>query len=83
MIPLLLYMKISSDHQLRNLNIHNCMGLDEMLHRVPRELADVVTKPLSMIFDKSWQLHEVCSDWKEGIVVSIFKKGRKDDPENY
>ncbi|KFP42271.1 hypothetical protein N324_02846, partial [Chlamydotis macqueenii] len=63
--------------------LHQCMGLDKKHGRVLRELADVVAKSLSIIIKKSWQSGEVPADWKKGNTAHIFKKGKKEDPENY
>lgn len=50
------------DHP-RNLKVTESMGSDEMHLWVVRELVDEVTKPLSIVFDKSWQSGEVPTDW--------------------
>ncbi|KFQ07831.1 RNA-directed DNA polymerase from mobile element jockey, partial [Haliaeetus albicilla] len=70
------------DH-LRNLKVHRSMVLEEMHPWVLRELADEVTKLLSIIFEKSWQPGEVPTDWKRGNITPTFKKGKKEDLENY
>ena len=73
---------------MRNLNIHKSVGPDEMHPRVQGELAGVVAKPLSVIFENQWQSVTVMAmkspvTGKKSNIMPTFKKGRKDDPGNY
>jgi len=70
------------DH-LSNLDAHKSMGPNGMHPRVPRELADVIAEPLSIVFERSWTTGEMPKDWRKANVTPIFKKGKKEDPGNY
>ncbi|KFP30343.1 RNA-directed DNA polymerase from mobile element jockey, partial [Colius striatus] len=68
---------------LAKLKVHKSMGPDRMHPRVLRELADVIAKPLSIIFEQSWRTVKEPEDWRKVSVTAVFKKGRKDNPGNY
>ncbi|KFU87604.1 RNA-directed DNA polymerase from mobile element jockey, partial [Chaetura pelagica] len=69
--------------QLSNLDIHKLMGLDGIHLWVLRELAEVIARPLSIIFGNSWATGEVPEDWRKANVTPVYKKGKKEDPSNY
>ncbi|GAB0186867.1 mitochondrial enolase superfamily member 1 [Grus japonensis] len=52
-------------------------------HKVLRELTDVIAKPLSIIFERSWRTEALPEDWKKTNVTPVFKKGKEEDPGNY
>ncbi|PKU46275.1 rna-directed dna polymerase from mobile element jockey-like [Limosa lapponica baueri] len=70
------------DH-LAKLDIHKSMGSDGMHPRELRELADVITEPLSIIHERSWRIGEVPEDWRKANITPVYKKGKKEDPGNY
>ena len=66
-----------------HLHTHKCMGLDGIHPRVLREPVEVLTKPLSVIYQLSWLTREVPLGWKLANVTPIYKKGWKEDVGNY
>ncbi|KAJ7402704.1 hypothetical protein BTVI_83987 [Pitangus sulphuratus] len=65
---------------LHHLDTLKSMGINP---RVPRELTEELTKPLSIIYQQSWSIREVPGDWKLANVTPIYKKGQKRNPGNY
>ena len=59
------------------------MGPDAIHPRVLSELADIVARPLSIIFEKSWRMGDVPEDWRKANVTPIYKNGSREDPGNY
>ncbi|PKU41599.1 rna-directed dna polymerase from mobile element jockey-like [Limosa lapponica baueri] len=68
---------------LHHLDIHKPMGPDGIQPRVLRELAEMLSKPLSIIYQQSWQTGEVPVDWRIANAMPIHKKGWKNDLGNY
>ncbi|KFV50858.1 hypothetical protein N328_12513, partial [Gavia stellata] len=68
---------------LHHLDTHKSMGPDGIHPRALRELAEVLTEPLSNIYQQSWLTGKVPADWRLANVTPIYKKGWKEDPGNY
>ncbi|KAF4796408.1 hypothetical protein TURU_084373 [Turdus rufiventris] len=74
--------KIVSD-LLHHLDTYKSMELDGIHPRILTELAEVLTEPLSIIYQQSWSTSEVPGDWKLVKVMPIYKQGQKEDLGNY
>ena len=59
------------------------MGLDGIHPSVLRELAEELTKPLSIIYQQSWSPGEVPDGWRLADVTPLYKKGWKEGLGNY
>jgi len=57
-------------------------GIHPLLLRV-RECATVLTKPLLLIFQQSYNTGILPDEWTTAHIVPIFKKGIRTDPANY
>ena len=59
------------------------MGPDMIPSFILKEFADILSAPLTIIFNKSLSEGRVPSDWRTAEVTPIFKKGDKTASCNY
>ena len=69
--------------KLQSLRSDKSPGPDKLHPRILKELANELTTPLTIIYNKCIDKGTLPSQWKEAIVTPIFKKGCKSDPSNY
>ena len=68
---------------LSKLNSNKSAGPDNIHARVLKEMAPVIARPLTILFNKCYEEGKIPDDWKRANVTCIFKKGSKSDPGNY
>ncbi|KAF2345377.1 Reverse transcriptase domain [Trinorchestia longiramus] len=71
------------EEQLSILNPYKSTGPDGLGPRVLKETAEVISEPLTKIFNRYLETGIVPDDWKRANVTPIFKKGNKQIPNNY
>ena len=65
------------------LRIDKSPGPDELHPRLLKEMAKELSSPLATIFNLSISKTELPKQWREAIIIPIYKKGSKADPANY
>ena len=68
---------------LKSLRTDKSPGIDDIHPRPLKELADVLSKPITMIFHKSLQTAQLPRNWLDAVIAPIFKKGQRCLAENY
>ena len=65
------------------LKVNKSPGPDSIHPMFLSRTATAIAKPLSILFNCSYNEGRLPQDWKNAVISPIFKKGRKSDPENY
>ncbi|KFW89292.1 hypothetical protein N336_06247, partial [Phalacrocorax carbo] len=68
---------------LHHLDTHKSMGPDGIHPKVLKELVEVLTQPLPIIYRQSWLTGEVPVDWRLANMMPIYRKAQKEDLGNY
>ncbi len=73
----------SIHYQLRCLKFNKAVGLEDIPPRLLKDGAQIVAQPLTNITNASLKQAKVPTEWKSARVIPLFKKGKKDDIDNY
>nr|VZI30396.1 unnamed protein product [Spirometra erinaceieuropaei] len=69
--------------ELMTLNESKSSGPDDIPPKLPKELAAELTKPLSMLFQASFEAGGLPADWKSARITPLHKGGSKASANNY
>ena len=70
-------------HAIEKIKVNKTPGPDKISPRILKEVKHQISKPLSILFNKSLSVGKVPLDWKSANVTPVFKKGDKSQPGNY
>lgn len=69
--------------ELRTLKRTKATGLDQLPPSLLKDVADVISVPLTHIINLSLKSSTVPSLWKQAKIIPVFKSGNSADPLNY
>ena len=64
-------------------NLNKASGPDDLSARVLKECSSEVVPTLALIYNESFTQGTAPDDWRKAKVAPVFKKGEKNDAENY
>ena len=70
-------------NQIKKLKSNSAPGWDGMSAQLLKKLINVVSIPLSILFNISISSGQVPNAWKRAIVIPVYKKGDTKSPGNY
>lgn len=85
-LPQLSQISVSSNEVLsvlKNLNHKKSPGLDQLSNNILSAAAPVICHSLAVLFNNSLSCGKIPTPWKTSKIRAIFKRGRKDLPDNY
>ena len=68
---------------IKNLKINKSPGIDGIHPRVLKEIAEVISDPIALIYKKSLDESELPRQWKDAEITPIYKKEQRNLPKNY
>lgn len=69
--------------KLNSIKVDKSQGPDGLNPRILKECSSSMVKPLFIIFKKSLETGTMSKDFKQANISPIFKKGSRNNPENY
>jgi ribonucleases P/MRP protein subunit RPP40 len=77
------FTKESVVEQLSRLKVGKSPGIDELHPKFLLEVREEIGEALAQIFNKSIQTGDVPQEWRDALIVPLFKKGSRSEPGNY
>ena len=82
-IPDICFTNRGIQSQLESIRPDKACGADQIPARVLKETATELAPVLASLFQQSFDIGVLPSDWKYANINAIFKKGHRADPKNY
>ena len=71
------------EKKLKSLNTNKSSGPDEIHPKLISELAEILSKPLTILLNSSIRSGKIPKEWKTAIISAVFKKGSRSMASNY